>query len=154
MSLWEQIERSFDYYQDWHRRHKNPAFIPWHTQAYFLLWQVTRDRKFRDFIFKMNDWLIAFQQWDQAEGYPDTQGRFFDPDKPYGPPHASSTGVYLEGLIDAFKLAKEENDDERAQIYARTIRRGLRNVLQLQFSESYECAALPCGEKALLIRPE
>ena len=46
-------------------------------------------------------------------------------------------------------LAKEENDDERAQIYARTIRRGLRNVLQLQFSESYECAALPCGEKAL-----
>ncbi len=97
----------------------------------------------------MNDWLLPYQQWDQISAFPDAQGRFYDPDKPYGPPHASSTGVYLEGLIDAFRLARSIGDEHRARRYALIIRRGLRNVMQLQYSSLQECAALPNPEMTL-----
>jgi hypothetical protein len=33
--LRRRFEQSFRYYRGWHRENRNPAFIPWHTQAYF-----------------------------------------------------------------------------------------------------------------------
>jgi len=146
--LWTKIETSFNHYREWHRANRNPAFVPWHTQACYLLWEVTGERHFQDFILEMNDWLLPYQQWDQITAFPDAQGRFYDPDKPYGPPHASSTGVYLEGLIDAFRVARSIGDEVRALRYALTIRRGLRNVMQLQYSTSYECSAYADGAMA------
>ncbi|MCF8412203.1 MAG: hypothetical protein K9G44_02220, partial [Melioribacteraceae bacterium] len=62
----------------------------------------------------------------------------YDPMRPFGPPHASATGVYLEGLIDAYELALEVKDFERTNLYRRTIKRGLRSVLQLQFSDEID----------------
>lgn len=135
----DRIMAAFSYYRDWHRKNRNPAFVPWHTQAYFLVWQVTKDDALRDFIFEMNDWLLSMQQWETAE-FPDMQGRFYDPDRPYfGPPHASSTGVYLEGLIDAFWLAKQCGEQPRAEAYRVAIVRGIRSLMQLQYKESIDC---------------
>lgn len=147
--LRDKIEASFLYYRDWHRANRNPAFVPWHTQACFLLWRETGDARFKDFVLEMNDWLLPFQQWETVADFPDAQGRFYDPKMPFGPPHASSTGVYLEGLIDAFKLADQTGDKVRALRYARAIHRGLRNVMQLQFAAPYECAGLANPEKTL-----
>jgi hypothetical protein len=138
--LWAKIDRSFSYYSDWHRKFPNPAFVPWHTKAYFKLWKATGDERLRDFIFEMNDWLLPFQQWDQVASHPDLQGRFYDPHKPYGPPHASSTGVYLEGLADAMHLARQVGDMRRVEKYELAIRRGIRNLLQLQFFSGLEFA--------------
>ena len=131
---------SFIYYRTWHRTHYNPAFIPWHTQAYALLYEVTGDRQFLDFIFEMNDGLLAMQQWYPASSklYPDVQGRFYNPNADYGPPHASSTGVYLEGLADAYRLAVQTHDADRIQAYERVIWRGLRSVRQLQFRDAVD----------------
>ena len=81
----------------------------------------------------MNDWLLAMQQWDDVAA-PDARGRFYDPRHPeYGPPHASATGVYLEGLIDAFALAREVGDSARVAAYRQAILRGLRSARQLTF---------------------
>ncbi|MGF1496050.1 MAG: aspartyl/asparaginyl beta-hydroxylase domain-containing protein [Elainellaceae cyanobacterium] len=136
--LLEKCYASFNYYRDWHRQHRNPAFIPWHTQAYTLLYQETGDRQFLDFILEMNDWLLSMQQWDGAR-YTDVQGRFYHPDHPeYGPPHASSTGVYLEGLADAYHLAAQMEDYQHAQTYQQAIWRGLRSVRQLQFRDDID----------------
>ncbi len=130
--------KTFYYYRDWHRKQRNPAFIPWHTQACFMVWENTKNEVLRDFIFEMNDWLIKeMQQWD-IPGYRDTWGRFYNPSKPYGPPHASSNGVYLEGLIDAFLLAKTVGDTERKELYRTSILRGLRSVMQLQFTDEVD----------------
>ncbi|MGB1014408.1 MAG: hypothetical protein ACPG4T_09775, partial [Nannocystaceae bacterium] len=134
-ALLDRFMASFAYYRDWHRAQKNPAFIPWHTQAYYMVWRQTRNPDLREFVLEMNDWLLAMQQWDDLE-YADMQGRYHDPSHPeYGPPHASSTGVYLEGLIDAFAMARELGDDLRATAYRRAIVRGLRSSLQLCFSD-------------------
>lgn len=138
--LAERFASSFRYYRDWHldEDNRNPAFVPWHTQAYFQRWQQTEDPELREFIFEMNDWLLSMQQWDDVP-YPDVRGRFYDPQRPgFGVPHASSTGVYLEGLADAHRLALETGDQQRAERYARAIRRGLRSVMQLQFADDVD----------------
>jgi hypothetical protein len=137
-ALLERIMKAFRYYRTWHRENQNPAFIPWHTQAYFRTWQVTKDKELADFVFEMNDWLLSMQEWDDV-AYPDIQGRFHDPDRPqYGPPHASSTGVYLEGLIDAYRLAVALGDQKRAESYKRAIKRGLRSMMQQQFVDDVD----------------
>ena len=139
-ALLERFMRSFRYYRRWHldEANRNPAFVPWHTQAYAAVWRVTRDRRLLEFVFEMNDWLLTMQQWEGAV-YPDLRGRFYDPERPeYGSPHASSTGVYLEGLVEALRLARQVGDVDRSESYLRAIRRGLRNVMQLQFTDTID----------------
>ena len=138
--LLDRFMTSFRYYRDWHLQeaNRNPAFVPWHTQADAIVWRVTRDPELREFINQMNDWLLGIQQWKGAP-YPDTRGRFYDPDRPqYGVPHASSTGVYLEGLAQAQRVATIVGDDQRAKRYGLAIRRGLRSVMQLQFADDVD----------------
>ena len=134
-ALLEKIMQSYEYYRAWHLENRNPAFIPWHTRAYYLVWQQTGDASIAAWIFEMNDWLLGMQglAWP-----PDTDGRFYDPSRPFGPPHASSTAVYLEGLIDAFALARELQDHERAERYRVAIVRGLRSLMQLEFADDVD----------------
>ena len=134
-SLRERFMASFRHYRDWHREQPNPAFVPWHTMAYEKVWRQTGEPELRDFIFDINDWLLQMQQWDDAPS-PDTAGRFYDPDRPdYGPPHASSDGVYLEGLIAAHRVARATGDEDRAERYRIAVARGLRHLMQLQFAD-------------------
>ncbi len=136
-ALLQRIMKSFEYYRRWHLNNRNPAFIPWHTQAYYRVWQETRDEKLAEWIFEMNDWLLGVQQRSERS-YPDTDGRFYDPYRPFGPPHASSTAVYLEGLIDAFAMARALQDDEHAKRYRVAIVRGLRSLMQLEFADDID----------------
>ena len=132
-ALLAKCRRSFAYYRDWHRAHRNPAFIPWHSQACARLFALTGERAFAAFVFEMNDWLLAMQQGAEVR-YDDLRGRFYDPrHRAYGPPHASSTAVYLEGLAEALRLAVDLGEEDRARAYRRAIWRGLRNLRQLQF---------------------
>ena len=138
--LLSRIMKSFEYYSSWHliEENRNPAFVPWHTQAYSRLWRTTANEALRGFIFQMNDWLLPMQQWEGAP-HPDVKGRFYNPDRPeFGPPHASSTGVYLEGLIEAYVLARDAHDSKRVAAYRTAILRGLRSIMQLQFSDEID----------------
>ncbi len=147
--LAERFDRAFLYYRSWHRENRNPAFIPWHTQAYYKVWKRTHDERLRDFIFEMNDFLADFQQWDKAP-YDDLRGRFYDPDRrEFGPAHASSTGVYIEGLTDARMLARELGDMTRAQRYALTIKRSLRSLMQLQYVNAVDTFYISRPERVL-----
>ena len=117
-----------------HYRKRNPAFVPWHTQACASLFAQTGRREFADFALEINDWLLPMQQWDGVA--PDLRGRFYNPRRPeFGPPHAASTGAYMEGLADAAALARGLGDRIRASAYERTIGRGLRSLRQLQFRD-------------------
>jgi hypothetical protein len=136
--LLNRFMQSFTYYREWHRQNINPAFIPWHTQAYYNVWKITRNEELRNFIFEMNDWLLDFQEIEGSP-HPDLLGRFYDSSRPqYGPPHASSDGVYLEGLVDAYLLAKETGDSQRQDAYALAIRYGIRSLMQLQFTDEID----------------
>jgi hypothetical protein len=129
----ESYMRAFRYYRAFFRAEPNPAFVPWHTQAHVVVRDVIQDPELDAFVFEMNDWLLSMQQWDTAP-YADLLGRFYDPARPhYGKSHASATGVYLEGLIDAFELARIHGDGRRMQGYRLAILRGAANLARLQF---------------------
>ncbi len=129
----EAYMHAFRYYR-WHfRNNPNPAFIPWHTQADFVARDIIANPELDDFIFEMNDWLLSVQQWHTAPSA-DMLGRFFDPARPWlGTAHASATGVYLEGLVDAFALARLRNDGARVASYRQAILRAAKNLARLQF---------------------
>ena len=130
----ERCAATFERCRARHRRRRNPAFVPWHTQACASLYAQTGRREFADFVFEMNDWLAPMQQWDGLA--PDLRGRFYNPRRPdFGPPHAASTGAYLEGLADAAALARATGDRIRAEVYGRAVERGLRSLRQLQFRD-------------------
>ena len=134
----ERCAAAFERCRARHCRRRNPAFVPWHTQACASLYAQTGRREFSDFVFEINDWLLPMQQWDGLA--PDLRGRFYNPRRPdFGPPHAASTGAYLEGLADAAALARATGDRSRAQDYERAVGRGLRSLRQLQFRD--ECDA-------------
>lgn len=138
-ALLEKFMKSMRYYKAWHVQNRNPAFVPWHVQAYYKVWRLTGDDELKDWVFDMSDWLLGMAQWKHNVVYDDTLGRFHDPANPrYGPPHASATGVYLEGLIDAFELAREVGDDERREKYRLAIVRGLRSVMQVMFKDDVD----------------
>ncbi len=127
------IDASLEWYQTRHRREPNPAFVPWHTQAYAQMHAATGDARYLEPIATMNDWLLGMQQWETAP-YPEMRGRFYDPDRPdYGPPHASSTAVYVEGLVAAAGAMKDAGRRDTVACYARAARRGLVNLRQLQY---------------------
>ena len=135
--LLERALKSISYYRRYFWKDPNPAFVPWHTQAATLLFQLTGNSALRDYIFEINDWLLPHQQWGGSLDL-DYWGRFYSPDKPFGKPHASATGVYLEGLVDALVLARETGDEIRAENYDQAIQRGIRSMAQLQFHDEFD----------------
>ncbi len=146
-ALYDKIQKSFEYYyHTYHQEKPNPAFIPWHTQAYYMLWQDTKEQAYVDAILQMNTWLLPIQQWEDQK-YPDIKGRFHDIIRPFGPPHASSTGVYIEGLIDAYYLAHQVNDMAKKDLFGQAILRGIRSLRQLQFKDAVDMFYVTEGKR-------
>ncbi|MCY4419903.1 MAG: hypothetical protein OXC42_01395 [Gammaproteobacteria bacterium] len=115
-----------------HLESRNPAFVPWHTQACASLFAHTGRHDFARFALEISDWLLPMQQWDHLPA--DLHGRFYNPKRPdFGPPHAASTGVYMEGLADAAALARTLGDTTRLGAYEQALACGLRSLRQLQF---------------------
>jgi len=82
-----------------------------------------------EFIFEMNDWIIDNYQIQKSK-YPDEVGGF----PKYYP--TFSTSVYLEGINDAYYVAKMLNDTVHMNKYADSIKIGTRFVLQTQFTKN------------------
>ena len=116
------------------RERRHVAFISWHSQALTSLYQIRASRELANFVLEMSDWLIELQPQTSAE--PDRLGEFGDPlRRDHGTPHASSTGVYLEGLADARDVARAMGDTARQERYEHTITLALRSLRQLQFRD-------------------
>jgi hypothetical protein len=148
-ALLSQALKSFYYYRGHFRKSSNPAFVPWHSQAAVILYKLAGNVELRDFVFEMNDWLLPHQQWGGSVDL-DHWGRFYSPNKPeYGPPHASATGVYLEGLVDALALAREAGDTLRAASYKQAIERGIRSLAQLQFRDDLDAYYVSQKERVI-----
>lgn len=141
--------KSIFYYRRHFQRNPNPAFVPWHSQAAMLLYRFTGDPALRDFIFEITDWLLPHQQWGGSLES-DYWGRFYTPSTPnYGPPHASATGVYLEGLVDALALAHEIGDTVRAASYRQAVGRGIRSIAQLQYRDDLDAYYISRKERVI-----
>jgi hypothetical protein len=118
-SLKAKFLKSFGYYRAYYRQHRLPAFVPWHTMAYCSYLKRFKNPEMQAFVFEMNDELV--NQFQPANSSPDLDGAFWRPSadaKLRQGVHASATGVYLDGLVEAFELARSCGDDGRSQRYA------------------------------------
>lgn len=110
-----------------------PAYVPWHTMSLFKLHRITGNPRYAEAIFALNDRLLELQHTVPGDR-PDCLGRFYQPHlKHYGTPHASSTGVYMDGLTYAFELARDLDDAARAERYRRAIVLAVHNLINLQY---------------------
>jgi len=123
------VYKAFYYYRQYWRNNKNTAFIPWHSQIYFLLYKEIKDPEIKDFVFEMNDWLIDNYQI-QSDIYIDKIGGF-----PKSNPRGYSTSSYLEGIVDAYLLARNIDDNFHLIKYRDAIQLGVRFILLTQYTE-------------------
>ncbi|MBU0636161.1 AMMECR1 domain-containing protein [Candidatus Micrarchaeota archaeon] len=147
--LLEALQKGFEYYRLYWRTNKNTAFVPWHSRAYYHLYQFTKDPSVADFVFEMNDWLVQFQILDTAYcahygGYSAKQDVAV-----VLPSHGSSSvGAYTESFVHAFALADQLRDEVRRERYRKSVLAGFRYAIGLQFNSENDFWA-GAGEKAL-----
>ncbi|MFC2142832.1 hypothetical protein ACFLQN_00345 [Candidatus Aenigmatarchaeota archaeon] len=118
----EVTQKAFPHYRDYWRGNKNTAFVPWQSRAYNKLYKVTEDQEVSDFVFEMNDWML---QQHHPEGLCEK----------YDFSRGVVTGVYLEGVIQAYELAEITGDNERKKCYKNFIIEGLDATILLQITE-------------------
>jgi len=125
------VEKAFPHYRTYWRNNKNTAFIPWHTQAYLILYQESEDEKLKEelasFVFEMNDWIIDNHQI-QDDVYQDRIGGF-----PKKSPKCS-TASYMESINDAYVLAQKAKDKKHEEKYQESITKATRFILQTQYT--------------------
>ena len=122
------IEKAFSYYKKYWKENKNRPFIPWHSCVWAQMYKITKKKKYADFVFEMNDWLITKQYDLKNSPYKDYFGGWVRE----GVPNFEAA-VYVEGLAEAYSVAKMLKDKKRIDSYGKTIVRALRFVLNLQF---------------------
>jgi AMMECR1 domain-containing protein len=125
--LADAVARAFPYYRDYWRGNKNTAFVPWHSQVYYLLAEHNPDPEMEAFIYEMNDWLINTYQIFRDD-YPDKIGGFKKDDP------RNSTSSYMEGINDAYRTALLFGNRRHIEKYRDSLRAGIRFVLQTQFT--------------------
>ena len=109
-----------------------PAYVPWHTASLALLYERTKNKKYADAVFVLNDKLLQIQDTERFVG------RFYNPATPqYGTPHASSDAVYTEGLAYAYDVAKMAGDAARTARYHDAIVLGVHNLESLRYEPRF-----------------
>lgn len=133
--LLEAVTKAFPYYREFFKKDGHPAAVPWLTQAYYRAYRADDNPAYAELVFRMTD-LVASIQNTTGRPQPDLLGRFYDPEhREYGPPLAASTGVFVEGLVDAYRMARIREDKAREQAYRQAIVLGIRSLMQLQYRD-------------------
>ncbi len=123
----EAMEDALDYYWTVDYEYDHAAFVPWASSGLAKWYELTDDRKFLDFCFEITDIQIARQSL--VEEYDELGNNLYG--NILGP--TVNTGVYLEGIGDALRVAKSVSDDERIVNYYNCLKAGIEWITAVQF---------------------
>ncbi|MFX1257098.1 MAG: hypothetical protein ACFFAN_04520 [Promethearchaeota archaeon] len=128
----EAIEKALDFYWSDDYEYDDSAFIPWASSGCAKWYELTDDKNFLNFCFEMTDINCARQHLinDTDKLGNDLYGYIIGP--------TVNTGVYLEGIGDALRVAKKINDNMRIQKYHDCLKTGIEWILSLQFRKKSE----------------
>ena len=128
------LKRGFTYYRAKLQEDFWPQYAPWHMQAYAIYYDESHDDEHAQYVYWLAEGLIQTMLEDDPHARADEEGRFFNPRyREWGPPHSSSTGIYLEGLVYAYELAKKRGDADEMGRFHEAILAGTRALLQVQW---------------------
>lgn len=136
----ESIDRAVEFYGSRKERWANAAFIPWTTTAMVEMAELTGDEKYAELAFRMTDRIVNKVQ--NLKPSLEFFGAFHK--KP-----SVNTGTYLEGVLDAYRLAVHLGDKDRQRLYRLSAYAGYNFLVTLQYDEKMASAYSP-HEKLLL----
>lgn len=103
------VAKALPYYREYWQRNPNTAFVPWQTRAYRMLYLKDSDPAIREFIFTMNDFMVAREsQNGRCESF-----QFVDD---------TTVAVWMEGVAAAYDVARRSGDGERQKCYGNYVR--------------------------------
>ena len=114
------VEKAFPYYISYFWTNPNTAFPPWQSRAYYNMYQITKDDKYANYVFEMNDFMVE-EHSDDCENFDFSRGIV--------------TAVYMEGVIKAYLLAQELNETEKEECYYNFVKQGSDYILTLQITQ-------------------
>ena len=127
------VQKASPFYQAYFEVNPSTAFIPWQTRAHAKLYTATQDPLAAEFIFTMNDYMLLRHK-------PTTPCRNFTF-------KGITTAVYIEGVNQAYALAKERNDQHRTLCYRNFIEEGIAHLLTLQLTNAPQSSPAQGGFK-------
>lgn len=143
----EVVKKAFDFYVQRWREKPMPAFVPWQSSAYTEAFLLTGDRRYAEFVFMMNDWMLQLQYIEPqrtqanmltgkaATGWLGGFGAY-----EYGHVVAATPGIttacYAEGLVDACRVAKVAGDQERLRLYRNAVDAAFMFLISNQYASS------------------
>src|SRR5262249_36880783 len=130
-------ERAIRYYRHRFRYKRSWGQVGWLPQAAAAWHRVTGDAALAALAFEIADWALE----DQLE----KSGGLINDHQPDAPGYM--TGVYLEGIAAALRLARATGDAARAARYEESCRRGLQFLDGLVYQER-DRRLLPNPERA------
>ncbi len=123
------MDKALDFYWNESYNYNNTAFIPWASSGCARWYELTNDIEWLYFCFNMTDTQILHQHLTNDK---DTLGNNL-----YGylKNPTVNTGVYLEGIGDALRIAKLIGDTQRIEKYHDCLKAGIEWVTSLQFRD-------------------
>jgi hypothetical protein len=137
----ESLRKAAVYYRKWFREHPHPDLTPWMTAACADAYTATKDDRFAEFAFEMNDWLCALQFVESPDSRrPYWRGSFkkiADGKLQMGAPGIEAA-LYAQSLADCCRLIRQmpKADVQRHDRCRDAAIRALQFLSTLQFSES------------------
>lgn len=123
------VERVFDFYNSLYDKvDQRINMSAWMSKAYAGAYNLTKNQKYADFVFKIND-FVASRQHKLTVAEADRIGSFTNNGKSY------TSGVFLESIAEGLDVALSCNQSERIQKYSESLFIGLRYLLQMQYTE-------------------
>ncbi len=123
------MEKALEYYWSIDYEYNDSAFIPWASSGCARWYELTKNSDFLDFCFEMTD--IQIQRQNLINNYDELGNKLYG----YLKAPTVNTGVYLEGIGDALRVAKKVNDITRVTKYRDCLKAGIEWELSLQFRD-------------------
>lgn len=134
----ESVRKGRDFYLARWRENKEAVAASWLTAACAEMYLLVKEQTCADAVHELSEWLCSlqyhqldprralwlggFQSWQQGKTVPT-------------PPEVHGA-VYLEGLCQACRVAKQLGELQRYQRYHSTVERGLQFLTTLQYTEA------------------
>ena len=123
------VQRALPFYQAYFRSNPNTAFVPWQSRAFTKLYFATGSQAAKEFVFEMNDFMISTNQ--PLESCSE-----------YDFPRGITTGVFMEGVCQAWRVAKDAGELAKVNCYRNFLSEGVIHILKFQITETIDPIAL------------
>jgi hypothetical protein len=114
-------------------KHYAPYAPAWFTQPVAKMYELTKDKKYRDMVFLINDRVEKWYELNtENAAYFDYDGILAPKAGHYG--NNSVTAAALESLADAAYVAKLSGDTQRFQKYSKVVKQTTAYLMRLQYT--------------------